>query len=161
MAPLPDPGVVWIDALMTVRDADGRERLLTRYERLKELGKPLETRPDAVQRFDPDIRACRQIRPLRIRSRHRGIRSTIRSRASTISIFPTPYPNLRVRAVLADIKDLTRYEALYSAGTGKRICGSEQQDRAGCRWKTGVGMRNERPRPSGRLSSANSSQPAN
>jgi hypothetical protein len=110
MAPLPDPGVVWIDALMTVRDADDRERLLTRYERLKELGKPLERGlmqfNDSTQTFEPIARydlanpVTPQGHPF-----HRTVQGV------DYLYFPTPYPNLRVRAALDDIKDLTRYEA--------------------------------------------------
>ena len=58
MAPLTEPGVVWIDALMSVPDAGGQERLLCRYERLKGLGTPFRARPDALQRYNADVRAA-------------------------------------------------------------------------------------------------------
>ena len=122
MAPLTKPGVVWIDALMTVRDADGRERMLARYERLKGLGTPLERGlmqfNDSTQTFEPITRfdlsnpAYPQGHPF-----HHTVRGT------DYLYFPTPYPNLRVRATPADIQDLTRYEAYTPLASGSRYEG--------------------------------------
>ena len=42
MCPIAGPGVVWIDGVLTVRDASGRERLVCHYDRRKGLAESLE-----------------------------------------------------------------------------------------------------------------------
>ena len=126
MAPLPDPGVVWIDALMTVRDNDGAENLLARYERLKALGTPLERGlmrfNDSTQTFEPVSRfdladpVTPQGHPF-----HRIVQGT------DYLYFPTPYPNLRVQSTLADLKDLTHYEAYTPLMPGSRYTGTNSE----------------------------------
>ncbi len=123
MAPLPDPGVVWIDALMTVHDADGQERLLARYERLKELGKPQERGlmrfNDATQTFEPIARydLANPVTP-------QGHPFHYTVQGVDYLYFPTPFPNLRVRADLPDLKDLSHYEAYTPLAPGSRYEGA-------------------------------------
>ena len=38
MVPVKEPGPVWIDAVMTLKDETGNERLIASYSRMKELG---------------------------------------------------------------------------------------------------------------------------
>ncbi len=49
MAPLSEPGVVWIDALMTVTDATGQETFAVPLRAFERIGNALRTRPDALQ----------------------------------------------------------------------------------------------------------------
>jgi len=42
MCPMPGPGVVWIEGLMTLQDPEGNERLVAQYARFKDLGHKLE-----------------------------------------------------------------------------------------------------------------------
>lgn len=122
MAALPDPGVVWIDALMTVRDGPGHERLLARYERLKELGKPLER---GLMRFNDMTQSFEAIARYDLHSpvtpQGHPFHTTIQG--DDYLYFPTPYPNLRVRATLADLQDLTHYEAYTPLMPGSRYEG--------------------------------------
>jgi hypothetical protein len=117
MAPLPDPGVVWIDALMTVHASDRHETLLARYERLKELGKPLERGlmrfNDSTQTFEP---IARYDLSSPVTPQGHPFHDTVQG--ADYLYFPTPYPNLRVRATLADLEDLTRYEAYTPLAPG-------------------------------------------
>ena len=110
MASLPEPGLVWIDGLMTLRDTEGREMLLARFERLKELGKPLECGllrfNDTTQKFE---RIARFNLSNPITPQGHPFHHTVQG--TDYLYFPTPYANLRVRATLADIEDQTHYEA--------------------------------------------------
>lgn len=42
MAPFPEKGLIWIEGLLSVKDDAGRERLVTHYARMKDLGTRLE-----------------------------------------------------------------------------------------------------------------------
>lgn len=42
MCPLPEPGMVWLEGLLTVNDRQGNERLVAKYARMKSLGEALE-----------------------------------------------------------------------------------------------------------------------
>ena len=126
MAPLPEPGVVWIDALMTVPDAGGQETLLCRYERLKGLSAPLERGlmrfNDATQtferltKFDLDEAIYPQGHPF-----HHLVDG------ADYLYFPTPYPNLRVKATLADIETPSHYEAYTPLVAGSRYAGTDSK----------------------------------
>lgn len=126
MAPLSEPGVVWIDALMTVSDATGQEKMLCRYERLKGLGTPLERGlmrfNDATQtferltRFDLTNPVYPQGHPF-----HHVIDGV------DYLYFPTPYPNLRVRATLPDVETPAHYEAYTPLMPGRRFVGADSK----------------------------------
>ncbi len=122
MAPLPDPGVVWIDSLMTLTESDGKERLLARYERLKELGKPVERGlmrfNDITQTFE---RVARYDLANEVTPQGHPFHHTVQGQ--DYLYFPTPYPNLRVRATLADVEDLARYEAYTPLVSGSHYEG--------------------------------------
>jgi hypothetical protein len=126
MAPLPEPGVVWIDSLMTVPENDGRARMLARYERLKELGKPLERGllrfNDSLQTFGPYARL-----DLNSAVTPQGHPFHLMVRGQDYLYFPTPYPNLRVPATLKDVQDLTRYEAYTPLLPGNRYEGVDSK----------------------------------
>jgi hypothetical protein len=123
MAPLPEPGVVWIDALMTVQDPGGQERLLTRYERLKALGTPLERGlmrfNDTTQTFEP---LCRFDLASPVTPQGHPFHHT--EQGIDYLYFPTPYPNLRAPATLTDLQDLTHYEAYTPLVPGSRYQGA-------------------------------------
>jgi hypothetical protein len=57
---LKEPGLVWLDGLLTVKDDEGRERMVARFARLKDLGHTLERGivvfNDATQSFEPVVR---------------------------------------------------------------------------------------------------------
>ena len=144
MAPLPDPGVVWIDALMTVHAADGHEKMLARYERLKGLSAPLERGlmrfNDTTQTFEP-IKRFDLANPLYPQGHpfHHIVHGI------DYLYFPTPYPNMRVQATMADLQDLTHYEAYTPLVPGSRyegVASKIEQDAFGkplWAWKRATG----------------------
>ncbi len=132
MAPLKEPGVVWIDAVTTL-SVPVPETLICRYERLKTLGQPLERGlmryNDVTQTFERLVQFDMK-QPLYPQGHpfHRTVEGT------EWIYFPTPYPNIRVRATLADMQDQTRYEAYTPLGAGSRWAGVDsklERDAAG------------------------------
>jgi hypothetical protein len=77
MLDLPGDGLKWLFGLMTVNDPSGRERLLARYYRMKNLGEVLETGlavfDDSAQAFHKlvefprDTKTAPDARPIRVR----------------------------------------------------------------------------------------------
>ncbi len=126
MAPLPQPGLVWLDGLLTVVDETGRERLVAQYERLKQLGETLERGlvifNDTTQTFEPLVRfdLANSFYP-----RGHPFRHTIEG--ASYFYFPLPYPNLRVPATLADIRNPQRYESYTPLAPGSRYEGANSK----------------------------------
>ena len=69
LARLKEPGLVWLDGLLTVNDDQGRERMVAKFARLKDLGTTLELGlvvfNDATQSFEPVVRADPNVLPYR------------------------------------------------------------------------------------------------
>jgi hypothetical protein len=118
MCPWPVPGMKWLGALLTVRDASGAERLVARYDSMAGLDKANESGlavfNDEKQEFDrlavfpspnPEIGPA-GVPPLRVRSG--GVEYFYFSD-------PRPVPVVRVRADWKSIQDLGSYE-VFDAG---------------------------------------------
>lgn len=137
MAPLPEPGLVWIDGLMTVPDDTGRERFVAGYDRLRRLGEPLARGMvlfnEEKQTFGPLTRfdLANPLYP-----RGHPFRRTVDGVA--YYYFPFPYPNLRVRASWADIQRPNAYEAFTPLVVGSRYAGIgsklDHDDKGTLRW---------------------------
>ncbi len=69
MAPLKEPGLVWLDGLITVPDPQGRERMIAKFARLKGLSEVLERGlmvfNDATNTFEPLVRPGLEFLPYR------------------------------------------------------------------------------------------------
>ena len=112
MVPLKEPGMVWIDGLLTVADDTGRERLVAHYVRMKSLGEMLEhglvVFNDEEQRFDKllefDVREtwrCPRGHPVLVEN---------------YFYFPVPFATVRVKATWGDLKNPAHYEQSEVAG---------------------------------------------
>ncbi len=103
------PGPVWLDGLVTVPDADGREVLLCRFARMKSLGEMHEMGiaryNDETDRFEP-MKRVQTDTPLFMRGQ--PVRHTDESGAYWY--FATPFALLRCRADLDSLLDPDRYE---------------------------------------------------
>lgn len=128
MAPLPQPGLVWLDGLMVVPDAaaSGQQRLVAAYERLRTLGETLARGlvqfNDATETFEPLGAPFALDHPLHPRGH--PFRHT--AGGQDYFYFPFPYPDLRVRANLADITNLDRYQAFTCLAPGARWAGPDK-----------------------------------
>ncbi len=114
MVPLKEEGMVWLSALMAVRDNTGRERLLATFSRMKSLGERLEhgfvAFNDTTQTFE------------RLKSFEAGDPAAPGGHPLRVSVqgdewlyFSEPFHlglNLRVRATWEHATDLDAYEVL-------------------------------------------------
>ncbi len=113
MAPLQDPGPVWIDCLLTVKDNSGHEWLVAHYVCMKGLDAMTEHGliifNDDTQQFDRLVQFNKKDRPCGPPSRavHVG----------DYFYFVAPFATMRVKATLADLKNQDSYESLSADQT--------------------------------------------
>ena len=105
------PGVVWTDAVFTLKDNDGVERLVCHYSRRKGLAEQLEhglaVLDDERNMFEPLIQLSEDALLF-----PQGHAFPVRDESGTEYIyFATPYPLVRVEAEWDAVLDLMRYEA--------------------------------------------------
>jgi len=115
MSPLKEPGLVWLDGLLTVRDQQGNQRMVAKFARLKGLGEVLERGlmvfNDATETFEPLVRGNLEFLPYR----NTGHAFRVEVQGLPYYYFTSPSPmdaRLRVRAKWDDIIDPNRYEVL-------------------------------------------------
>jgi hypothetical protein len=115
MSPLKEPGLVWLDGLLTVKDKQGRQRMVAKFARLKGLDEVLERGlvvfNDATQSFEPLIRSGPNFLPYP----DSGHPVRINLDGQEYYYFATPFPlavRMRVKAEWDDIIDANRYEVL-------------------------------------------------
>ena len=111
MAPMPGkPGPVWLDALMVVRDQDGREAMFARYLRVKTLG---ELHEQGFMRFDDDTGIFQTVQqvPLDAPLMPEGHPLEVIDEAGrNWFYFCRPLPLIRCRADIETITDAAKYE---------------------------------------------------
>jgi hypothetical protein len=119
MFPLSGPGMVWIDGVFTVKDLQGRERMLCHFARVKDLGSFYERGigmfNDSTQCFEPIIRDSGQPMPYSAC----GHPTPVLSAGNAYWYFAVPFPTvvrMRVKAVLSDAADPNQYEVLTVLG---------------------------------------------
>jgi len=115
ISPLKEPGLVWLDGLLTVKDPQGHERMVAKFARLKGLGKVLERGlmvfNDETETFEPLVRGNLEFLPYR----NTGHAFPVNVNGDLYYYFTSPSPmgsRLRVRAKWDDIIDPNRYEVL-------------------------------------------------
>ncbi|MGB2824896.1 MAG: hypothetical protein WBF17_28250, partial [Phycisphaerae bacterium] len=118
MAPLGGPGMIWVDAVMTLKDKAGRERLIGHYCRMKSLGERLEhgrvVLNDETQTFERlvEFRMHSRLEPA-----YQPLRVTVGGQ-SYCYFTPSAYPLVRVKANWDDVLDLKSYEAFTCLAPG-------------------------------------------
>jgi len=115
LSPLKEPGLVWLDGLITVKDNRGRQRMVAKYARLKGLGDVLERGlvvfNDETQSFEPLVRSGVDFLPYP----NSGHAFSVNMDGQEYYYFATPFPlavRMRVRAQWDDVIDANHYEAL-------------------------------------------------
>jgi hypothetical protein len=122
MCPMKEPGLVWLDGLITVKDNDGRQRMVADFTRLKGLDEVLERGlvvfNDATETFEPLIRSGVEFLPFS----SSGHALKVNAEGREYYYFATPFPlavRMRVRAEWDDVIDANSYEVLTALETKK------------------------------------------
>lgn len=128
MAPLKEPGLVWLDGLLTVPDRQGNERMIAKFARLAGLSEVLERGlmafNDATNTFEPIVRPGLEFLPYR----NTGHAFRVQVAGEPYYYFTAPSPmgaRMRVPARWDDVIDANRYEVLTALAS---------QDRSESRW---------------------------
>ena len=121
MAPLKEPGLVWLDGLMTVPDPQGEERMVAKFARLAGLSEVLERGlmvfNDATSTFEPIVRPGLEFLPYR----NTGHAFRVKVAGRPYYYFTSPSPmgaRMRVPAQWNDVVDANRYEVLTALVSG-------------------------------------------
>ena len=121
MAPLKEPGLVWLDGLLTVRNPQGNERMVAKFARLSGLDKVLErgliVYNDDTDTFEPLVRPGLEFLPYR----NTGHAFSVDVQGRPYYYFTSPSPmaaRLRVRACWEDVIDANQYEVLTALVPG-------------------------------------------
>jgi hypothetical protein len=122
MCPMKEPGLVWLDGLITVKDNDGWQRMVADFTRLKGLDEVLERGlvvfNDQTQLFEPLVRSGVEFLPFS----SSGHAFKVNADGREYYYFATPFPlavRMRVRADWDDVTDSNSYEVLTALKTKK------------------------------------------
>jgi hypothetical protein len=118
MIPLEKPGAVWVDAVLTLKDPGGRERLVCHYARMRDLGHREE---HGLAVFDDEKEQFVVLRQLPDDARlfPQGHDLRVKDADGTEYIyFATVYPHVRVRATWEDFLEPASYESFTPLKAG-------------------------------------------
>jgi hypothetical protein len=119
-AQMPGEGPTWLDGLVTLADASGREQMFARYIKVKNFlqayQQGLVRLNDQEQRFEKVAEFAMDV-PV-VPSGH-PFRRTVDG--IEYVYFATPYPLVRVRATAEDFQNLSSYEAFTCLQEGSRL----------------------------------------
>src|SRR5262249_27816379 len=120
MAPLPGDGPTWINSLVVLRDATGRERLFAAYLKVRP---PLTIYARGPAEFEDARQRVRQVAEFKMDApAYPGGHSFLHTEDGVEYVyFAHPYPLTRVRATPEDLQDLTRYETFTCLREGSRL----------------------------------------
>jgi hypothetical protein len=117
LCPLKERGLVWLDGLLTVKDKKGRQRMVAKYARMKNLGMALERGlvvfNDATNTFEPIVRSGPDFLPYH----NSGHALAVDVEGQRYYYFATQFPlsvRMRVKAEWDSIVDPNCYEILTS-----------------------------------------------
>jgi len=117
VCPLKEKGLVWLDGLLTVKDNDGRQRMVAKLARLKNLGEVLERGlvvfNDETESFEPIVRSNPDFLPYH----DSGHALAVDVEGEQYYYFATQFPlsvRMRVKAEWDHVLDPNRYEVLTS-----------------------------------------------
>ena len=115
VCPMKESGLVWLDGLLTVSDNEGRQRMVAKLARLKNLGEVLERGlvvfNDSTGSFEPIVRSSPDFLPYH----DSGHALAVDVEGEKYYYFATQFPlsvRMRVKAEWDHVLDPNRYEVL-------------------------------------------------
>jgi hypothetical protein len=119
-AKLPGSGPTWLGGLASFVGESGQEQLVAGYAKIRP---PLETYEHGLAVFDPGKDAFDRAAtfPLKSPVRPGGHTIKLKDGGDDFIHYTTPFPLVRVRARLDDLKDVSRYEAFTCLERGSRL----------------------------------------
>ena len=117
--------LIWLDALMTVPDADGRKRLVARQTTLKSLGEPVD---HGLVVFDDEREEFETLSTFDLDEPWRypqGHAVPMEDDGVRYYVFPRPFPLVRVTATLDALQNPEGYEAFTCLEPGGRMNGAD------------------------------------
>ncbi len=119
-AELPGKGPTWLTGLASIADEKGRgQQLVAGYAKVRP---NMETYEHGLVAFDPSKNVFEKVATFPIDAPLRPTGHTFQPDADDYLYYANPFPIIRVRARLADLKDSSRYEGFSPLKTGtKRI----------------------------------------
>ncbi len=117
---MPGDGPTWMSGLAVLTDTDGRERMLGSYVKIRP---PMTAYERGLVEWDDEAKAFRQVStiPLDGPLRPDGHPFRFREGGQEYLYFPTPYPLVRVKAVVDAYLDVNQYEAYTCLAPGATI----------------------------------------
>jgi len=124
MAPLKEPGPVWLDGVVTINDDSGRERLFAHFSRMKDLGTRLER---GLMLYNDEREVFERFKPVDLDAvlAPGGHPFRVSVDGQEYFYFPTPYPATRVKADFKSVTNLDEYEAYTPLVQGTRYTKGE------------------------------------
>lgn len=126
MAPMDEPGMIWLDGVFAVKDAQGKMRMLAKYARMKSLGEAAERGfmvfDDDRQQFVPIVRGEHEF----LLCADSGHPFAVDSAGEHYYYFAAPFPLGAVMRVKADWKsaiDPEAYEVFTAIDAGDKADG--------------------------------------
>ncbi len=119
MCPVEGPGPVWSGGYMRLQDEQKRERIVTAWSRMKDLGSTLE-RGFSIWNDDEEIFEKHSSFDLSLPLYPIGQSLRVRQGDAEYYYFTCPYPMIRVRADWKAVFDPRNYEALTPLKAGSR-----------------------------------------
>lgn len=119
MMPVKEPGPVWLFGLLTIKDGQGEEALLSHYTRRKSLG---EQHEHGLARFNDKAGIFERVQTLDLKNtwqfpRHNAVRVT--EKDGDYFYFAFPFCSTRVPATWQALRDPQKYEAFVYNETMK------------------------------------------
>jgi hypothetical protein len=120
MAPMKEPGAVWIGGLMVLKDDKGNERMIARFSRMKDLGTKLE---QGLLVYNDEKNIFERLKPIPMNApiEPNGHPFRVNSDGQEYFYFPQPYPVVRVKADWKSATDLSAYEAYTCLKQGTKF----------------------------------------
>jgi len=119
-AQMPGEGPTWLDGLVTLADASGREQMFARYVKIKNV---LQAYQQGLVRFNDQEQRFERVAEFAMDAPLVPSGHPFRHTVGGVEYvyFATPYPLVRVRATAEDYQQLPRYEAFTCLQEGSRL----------------------------------------